>query len=313
MRLLRRASCSALLSLCLAAPSAYAGDSEEARALFEQGQALAKSGKVAESCGLYERSHRLAPNACGVIVNLAECTDAIGHSAESFAHYDELNTCAVAQKQTERVQLAKERRAALRKQLVAFDFAAYQSIPGVRLRVDGTDLPRTSLSAPVLLSVRAHTISVDADGCAPESRMFDKLQGGGVVAVPVWPAKCPVAIPTSAAQSAQGVIGNPVQGTTPKTPSDGSGWRTAGLVVGGAGVLSLGVAGVGIISSLGSSNDQKQRVSSTYNTFAGLGLGLVGAGAVMYFALGKDHTTQHSYLVPTGGPQSIGFQAGTSW
>ena len=43
------------------------------------------------------------------------------------------------------------------------------------------------------------------------------------------------------------------------------------------------------------------------------GLVLIGVGAVMYFVLGKDHTTQQTYLVPTAGPQSVGLQAGMSW
>lgn len=284
-----------------------AGDVEEAKALFEKGQATAKSGRIAEACTLYEQSHKLAPNACGVLVNLAECTEAIGHSPEAYAYYDELGRCAEKQKQAERLALAKERGVALRRQLVQFDLSAYVSSTASRIRIDGSEIARDAWGRSIFVSAKPHSITIESDGCAPVTRNFDKLQGGGTLVVPAWSANCTATRPPSDVASRPAV-------TPPQTStSDGSGWRTAGLITGGVGIVSLGVAGVGILTSLDKTSEEKKRVSATYDAFAVTGLALVGAGAVMYFVLGKDSRPQQSYLVPAVGPQMLGFQAGTSW
>lgn len=312
MRSLRSASWLCASVLATTSSLAAASDADDARALFERGQAVAKTGKIAEACTLYEQSHKLAPMACGVIVNLAECTDAIGHTAESFSYYEELGRCATAQKQPERIALAKERRAALRKQVVALDFGAFVPSAASRLRVDGVELPRAAWTTPLYVSARSHTVMVETDGCTPEARLFDKLQAGSSVTVPVWSAKCASAPAASAAVPATPQVqGEPWP--VASQPSDGSGWRTAGLITAGVGVLGIGAAGVGIVTSLDKTKEEKQSVAPTYNALGGAGLALVGAGAVMYFVLGKDHTAHHAYVLPVAGPQGAGFQAGLSW
>jgi hypothetical protein len=87
----RGASSWLLLAAALAvflvdAPRQARADTAEAEAAFREGRRLAREGRFAEACPLFEASHRAAP-ALGALLNLAICHEAIGRTASAYAGY----------------------------------------------------------------------------------------------------------------------------------------------------------------------------------------------------------------------------------
>jgi hypothetical protein len=87
----RGASSWLLLAAALAvflvdAPRQARADTAEAEAAFREGRRLAREGRFAEACPLFEASHRAAP-ALGALLNLAICHEEIGRTASAYAGY----------------------------------------------------------------------------------------------------------------------------------------------------------------------------------------------------------------------------------
>jgi tetratricopeptide (TPR) repeat protein len=127
-------------------------------------------------------------------------------------------------------------------------------------------------------------------------------------------------------------------GPSPEAPAEtSSGWRTAGLVVGGVGLVSLGVSGVFALQArskdkeadkycdalsqceprgLSLGDDAKSAATVSTITFAG-GLVALAAGAAMFFAAPSRSAPAKSSVglraVPSLGPQNAGFALAGSW
>src|SRR6185312_16344577 len=76
-----------LAALLLAIPRP--GAAQDAMALFRQGRALAERGDWAGACPLFEESHRLQPDAIGILLNLADCQAHTGKLASAWSNYVE--------------------------------------------------------------------------------------------------------------------------------------------------------------------------------------------------------------------------------
>jgi hypothetical protein len=76
----------ALAVLLVGAPRRASADAAAAEAAFREGRRLAREGRFAEACPLFEASHRAAP-ALGALLNLAICHEAIGRTASAYAGY----------------------------------------------------------------------------------------------------------------------------------------------------------------------------------------------------------------------------------
>jgi hypothetical protein len=76
----------ALAVLLVGAPRPASADTAAAEAAFREGRRLAREGRFAEACPLFEASHRAAP-ALGALLNLAICHEEIGRTASAYAGY----------------------------------------------------------------------------------------------------------------------------------------------------------------------------------------------------------------------------------
>jgi hypothetical protein len=76
----------ALAVLLVGAPRPASADTAAAEAAFREGRRLAREGRFAEACPLFEASHRAAP-ALGALLNLAICHEQIGRTASAYAGY----------------------------------------------------------------------------------------------------------------------------------------------------------------------------------------------------------------------------------
>ena len=119
-----------LIAVLLAASGARADDSEEAKALFERGRNLVKTGDNAGACPLFEQSLKLAP-ALGTKLNLAICWDATGRLAEAEGLFEQLVKETENAHQPQRTELAQK----------ALDELSAR-VP--RVKIDASNLPAAS-------------------------------------------------------------------------------------------------------------------------------------------------------------------------
>jgi hypothetical protein len=121
---------------------------------------------------------------------------------------------------------------------------------------------------------------------------------------------------------------------TPPASSNGSGMRTAGLVIGGVGVAGIVVGAVTGILAMGNESDSKNRCpnttctdatgvnennsASTQATISTIGFvaggALVVTGAVLFLVAPKSHaTTTALRIVPAVGRGELGLGLGGAW
>lgn len=216
-----------LPGLALAAPR----DPAAAEALFRVARAAADQGDFAKACPKFEESNRLDPEV-GTIFNLADCDEHLGKVASAWQLFRE-----VAQRLSpgdERVGMATSRATALEKQLPHLVLRLVAPLPaGSSVVRDGVELGAASFDVPLPVDPGEHVILVKAPGHSDWQRSVQvALARTAELALepgPLAPGGPPPAEPAKASS-----------GTASE---DGSSRRTAGIVL-------LGVGGVGIATSL---------------------------------------------------------------
>jgi tetratricopeptide (TPR) repeat protein len=148
---------------------AFADDGDdpavEAKAKFEQGRALVKTGHNAEACPLFEESMRLAP-ALGTKLNLAICWEAIGRLVDAQRLFEVLVKETEAAQQPQRVQLAREGLEGVKSRVPHLKINASALPAGEAIELDGK-----TVDASVVLPVdpghhvihAAHAIPVEIE------------------------------------------------------------------------------------------------------------------------------------------------------
>lgn len=242
---------SALLLVALACPSAYAQVASEnaaaAESLFREGKALMKDGKFEEACAKLAASNNLDPGA-GTLLNLGDCYEKAGKTASAWAGFLEAARLAQKAADKDREAAARERATALEGKLVRLqiDVPAASRVPGLVIERDGAPIPEGTWGSATPVDPGKHRVSAKAPGYAAWSAELDAVAAGKTesLAIPVLVAEAapppavaapPVAAPPPAA---------PPPATAPLATDDGHGERTAGLVVGGLGVVGLVVGSV---------------------------------------------------------------------
>lgn len=227
------------------------GNRAAAEALFNQGRDLMTAGKFVEACPKFEASQQLDPG-LGTMLNLAECYEKTGRTASAWAEYREAIPLARAAGSKARQDLATERAQALQERLSTLTIRAMSGDdagPQLEVRRDGVALQPAELGSPIPVDPGEHTIEAVAPGKQAWSL---KVQVGGdsakvSVEIPKLQASeggAPAAAPATTPSPATGAPSG-AETAPPKTDGGNSGraMRTAGLVVGGVGVVGLGLGG----------------------------------------------------------------------
>jgi hypothetical protein len=319
--------------------------------LFNQGLAAmaASPPDYPRACRLFEGSYKIDPSKQGTLLNLAGCHEQIGKVATAWSEYRKVEGMAAATNRTDRVKLAREHWQALEPRLSYLKIVILPSVwlPSMTVAVDGVAVPAAVIDADagpkasrvVSLAVDPGTHQIVAR--APGKRDF-------VTRAVVDDAKQTVSVQILALVDAP-----PGERTTSSGPGGGGkegiafdqaervastrAQRTAGLVVGGVGVITLVTGGVfGVLAvgqaanaaecsnAAGCSGARYQDAESAHtraNTFANVAnvlvpLGLVfgGVGAALFFTAkggGKDDSKHaRTRLSPVLGPGALGLSAG---
>ncbi len=114
-------------------------DEATATAAYKQAEELAKQGKWADACPLYEASYHADPK-LGALLHAADCWEKAGHTATAWAEFND--AIELANKAHDpREDLARRRASALEPKLAKLHLAPpKQLIPGLTVKRDGVDI-----------------------------------------------------------------------------------------------------------------------------------------------------------------------------
>ena len=271
-----------------------AGAQETAPALFAEGQRLMSQGKAAEACPKFEKALSLAAQS-GTKFNLADCYEKTGKLATSLTLYRQVEDATRQAGQAERSALAKKRADALEPRVPSVVVHApwWASTPRASITFDGRQLSPGELDKPIRVDMGSHEAIARLDTSETKAQVaVDKERDSKTLAVEA-PKVAVVAPPVTPVATIEPPHDEPA--------SRGGAQRTAGIVVGGLGLVAAGVGAVVVLGANSSYSDATSECGTTCPpdktaeandardsaNFGGivLGVGVVAlvTGAVLFF------------------------------
>jgi hypothetical protein len=308
------------LALSLVASGALAQVSPTERALarelFEQGRELLAREQYSEACAKLAESQRLDP-APGTLLNLAVCHEAEGKTASAWSEFNDALTLARRDGRQDRVELASRRLEELEPLLsrLTLEVSGESRIPGLALRLDGASVGEAAWGAAVPVDPGSHVIEATAPGRRAWRREIAVGPNADrqVVQVPLLEPLPPTREPRRAAPPPPD---RPEP--RPERTDDGSGQRTAGLVIGGLGIAAIGVGGYFGLRAFSRWEDRNAHCSdagcdpegvragedaerAAIIANVGIGVGLAAAGIGSYLLLSAGSGQEQATLLRYGG------------
>lgn len=231
-------------------PKPTAGDAAAAQGLFYEARTLMQQQRYTEACAKLEESDRL-DHGIGTQFNLADCHEHIGKVATAWAGFIDVAAQAKVAAQPDRERVAKKRAQALEPRLPKLVIEVPEAPRGLEVRRDGVLVGNPQWNTAVPLDPGPHKIVASAPGKQSWETTVTAVEGKAAkVAVP---RSLPDVVVTTAAPLAEPRPAEPLAfSPTYRDDGDsdrGSAQRTAGWIIGGAGVAALAVgAGFGIAS-----------------------------------------------------------------
>ena len=233
-----------LVGVCLSgAPQARADDKKvAAQQLFDDANALIKGGDYASACPKFDESQRLDPQ-IGTLFWLADCQEHTHKLASAWANFVDAAERAANAGKASHAKQAQDRADALKGRLCKMILVVsdeVQKTPSLEIRRDDTPIGAAQFGVPLPVDSGKHVIKVSGSGkrswettveATGESNTF-------TVTIPALKEEPQIGILPTAAASGTAATPDEVPGATR---------RTAGFVIGGAGILGLGV---GVVLSL---------------------------------------------------------------
>jgi hypothetical protein len=238
----------------------------EAEALFMQGRRLMAEGRPEEACPKFEQSQAADPG-IGTLINLARCYARLGRTASAWTAYRAAASQAHDAGQAKRASVARAQADALEPRLVQVRVRLPDAPapPGFELVLDGAPWPEGLAGAVTVVDPGPHAVVARAPGFVDWSAQFEgaageqkELQVAPLRAVPPEPTEtlAPPELPALREPESRGVqlapaaprtrsnVRHPAEADRSQLGSTTSPLRTAGMVVGSAGIVALGV-GIG--------------------------------------------------------------------
>lgn len=247
---LRHAFASAALVLGLStAARAEQGDRAAAEALFQEGRELMDAGEHQKACAKFEASHQLDESALGTSLHLADCYERIGKTASAWALFEEVASLAQVSGQSQRVEIARVRAAALAPKLSRIDLVVPEDsrVAGLVITVAGSSVPIASWGSAIPSDPGPRAISASAPGFVTWTSTVEVSPGQSqAVTVPrLLEAEREVPPPPPPVVSAAPPPPRPAPPVR-EAPTLGT-VRIAGIVLGSVGLVGLAVgAGLGV-------------------------------------------------------------------
>lgn len=229
----------ALLTCCLAASEAQAGDMAAAEALFKEGRQLFDEGQIAQACDKFTASQRLDPSP-GTLLNLARCHERQGKTASAWAEYLAAKRTAEAAGRFEVAAAARERALALEPSLASLTLGVAVRVGGLEVTRSGVKVEPATFGTKLPVDPGTHRIVATAPGY--RSWSADVTVGEKQAQQIEIPALEPEANPSQVAPAPPPVLAptSPLGATEPPRPEPEPGPPTLAYVIGGFGVAALG-------------------------------------------------------------------------
>lgn len=317
----------------VARAEATAQEKAAAEALFDNGQRLMEEGDYASACVQFEQSQSVDPGV-GTLLYLAECYEMSNRLASAWAIFREASSAARAAGQADRSLLASNRASQLNPQLsyLALVVPQAESLPGLEVLLDGRLVSRALHGVAYPVDAGRHELLVRAPGYVTNRGALEIPENGdrknfsvpalekveprpaastaGALATRVSPLPASSPSPSSSAGGNATVALRPSYSAPApgselwQRPSSGAQDRALGIVIGGAGFVSVGVGALFGLRAVSKDNDSKEYCYSNggcwdtlgeirndearssaliANMAYGLGAVALGTGAWFYF------------------------------
>lgn len=206
------------------------GQRATAEAMFQQATKLMDEQRYREACEKFAASQELDPG-LGTQLYLADCYDRAGRTASAWALFREVEDRAGRANQGDRARIARERAEALEGKLSRLELHVSTShqVAGLELVSAGNAVPRASWNTSLPVDPGVLRIEARAPGKKPWSTQITVAPG---------PSRQALEIPALANAP---VVKHAAEPAAP--PPTSSAQRSAGIVVGAAGLIGLAVGG----------------------------------------------------------------------
>ncbi len=275
MRSLRAfTACAAICIPAAAEPSE--ADRGLAQALFDEARQLMATEQYAPACAKLAQSQRLAPGG-GTLLNLALCHEELGRTATAWSEYNLALSQAIKDGRKDRQDIAHERIDALAASLAHLSIDVDASAPNdMTVTIDDEPLAREAWRTEIPVDPGDHRVEARATG-RKSWHQTSRVEASRTLHVEVPPLE--VEGPSGAAPRE-----SPAPHDAQPPPSNGR--RTAGFIVMGAGLASVGLgAGFGVATL--SNRDEANRLCPGTNPCASPA-GLDASDRAHAFAWGAD-------------------------
>lgn len=291
----------------LSAGAQSAADADRAEKLFAEASTLAATGKFAEACPKFEESQRL-DRGLGTQFNLALCFEKLGRLGSAWRNFRGVARTAHETGKTGREEAALQKMKALRKQVSRLVITTHDA--DATLKVDGELVERDSYS---FYAIDAGEHLVEAT--APAKKSFQSKITVANVAANGEAVDQHVVIAALTADTRFVTV----------TKETFNPRRTAGIVVGGIGIVGLGAGlatGIALLNDKAIAEDRCQPTCSDesardavktgktlipINVIAwSVGIAGVGVGAFLLLTSGTSKTTTTARITPLLGPDGGG-------
>jgi len=319
--------CLVLFAVTLVRPAA--ANTAVAEALFEDGRRLLDEGKLDEACAKFAESQRLDPGT-GTLLNLASCYEKADRLASAWATWLEAAASAKAAGQDDREAHARSQADNLKAKLATLSIVLDSSErpEGLVITRDGDPQNLAVLGTAVPLDSGTYRVEASAPGYRTWGRDVTLIDGQTRT----------LAIPALQPDSAAPVTGAaPIVAVAPSDQQDpleqsdsrarGSGLKTWGYVLGGAGLVGLTVGTVFGVKAI-SKNKQSYDYCDSFNTnqcsatgvnlrgeaedaavvstvFIAVGAAALATGVVLFIAAPSRQTTVAMSPSPSGATLSF--------
>lgn len=221
-----------------------------AEVLFNEGQALFSQGQTAQACDKFQESYNLDP-AIGALLNLARCHEKAGRTASAWAEFRSVETLAQRAQQKEREDVARKAALALEPKLSRLTIKVYAPAEGLEITRGGAGVGKAQWG--VSMPVDPGDLKIEAK--APKKKPFST-----VLNIKPGPSTVDFELPPLEEQPVDVTLNG--RSTTTSSRDEGlGGAKVAGLALGGAGIVALGVGAAFQLVAL--SEDKK--ATSNYN------------------------------------------------
>jgi hypothetical protein len=296
-----------------------------AEALFLEGKDLLAKDRVPEACAKLAASMEIDPR-LGTLLNLATCHEKEGKTASAWAEFAKAVDLAKTQGQTDRMQFAQHHRDALRQRLSYLAIEVGSAPDNLEISLDSKPLSRSVWSAPWPVDPGQHRISASTGGLNKWSQN---------VGVGPGPTTVKVQIPPMGAHSSNST--KPAPDAAREDSGGGSSLRTAGFVIGTAGVLGiLAGAATGAFTFVKESEADKicpgrycsqkgldlHQQADTFATISTItlpaGIACLGVGVTLLLVArskpsDETKSVPNAWVSPVVGPHAAGIAAGGVW